>query len=277
MNGSDMSRRQLNNGDLVKVSSRRGSLVVRVKQSDEMLPTQTFMPMHWGKRQMNSGGSNALTIGTFDPVSKQPELKHAAIKVEKLNLPWSMVLMRRGVDMLSTLDSLQPLLGRFDYASSGLYGRDEGILILRAASKEAASPELIEEFDALLGIDDDTPSMIYNDPKRGISKRVVVEGGKVTGVKLVGETLAAEWLKEVMTQQDFPDAVRLWALAPVSAPPTGSQSRGRIVCNCLDVSEKEIAALVTEGADLPELQAKLKCGTQCGSCVPELKRFVSIG
>jgi assimilatory nitrate reductase catalytic subunit len=277
MNIGDMSRRQLNNGDLVKVSSRRGSLVVRVKQSDEMLPTQTFMPMHWGKRQMNSGGSNALTIGTFDPVSKQPELKHAAIKVEKLNLPWSMVLMRRGVDMLSTLDSLQPLLGRFDYATSGLYGRDEGILILRAAGKEAASPELIDEFDALLGIDEDTPSMIYNDPKRGISKRVVVEGGKVTGVKLVGETLAAEWLKEVMTRQDFPEAVRLWALAPVSAPPTGSQSRGRIVCNCLDVSEKEIAAMVAEGADLPELQAKLKCGTQCGSCVPELKRLVSVG
>jgi assimilatory nitrate reductase catalytic subunit len=99
----------------------------------------------------------------------------------------------------------------------------------------------------------------------------------VTGVKLVGETLAAEWLKEVMTRQDFPEAVRLWALAPVSAPPTGSQSRGRIVCNCLDVSEKEIAAMVAEGADLPELQAKLKCGTQCGSCVPELKRLVSVG
>jgi assimilatory nitrate reductase catalytic subunit len=277
MNSDDMSRRQLQDGDLVKVSSRRGNLVIRVQQSDEMLPTQTFMPMHWGRQQMNGMGSNALTIGAFDPISKQPELKHAAIKVEKLNLPWSMVLMRRGVDMLTTLDRLQPLLGRFDYASSGLYGRGEGILIMRAASSEAAPPELIDELDALLGITEDVPAMTYSDPRRGISKRVLVENGKVTGVRLVGETLAAEWLKQVMTQQDFPESVRLWALAPLSAPPTGSQSRGRIICNCLDVSEQEIAELVAAGADLPALQAQLKCGTECGSCVPELKRLVNAG
>jgi assimilatory nitrate reductase catalytic subunit len=272
-----MARRSLQDGDLVKASSRRGSLVVRVKRSDEMLPTQTFMPMHWGRRQMNSLGSNALTIGTFDPVSKQPELKHAAIKVEKLELPWSMVLMRRGVDVLTTLDNLQPLLGRFDYASAGLFGRGEGILVLRAAGSTAAAPELIDELDELMGITEDVPAMSYSDPRRGISKRVLVEDGKVTGVKLIGETLAAEWLKEVMTQQDFPEQVRLWALAPVSVPPMGNQGRGRIVCNCIDVSENEIAALVAQGAGLSRLQAQLKCGTQCGSCIPELKRLVNAG
>jgi assimilatory nitrate reductase catalytic subunit len=95
----------------------------------------------------------------------------------------------------------------------------------------------------------------------------------VTGVRLVGETLAAEWLKEVMTHDDFPEDVRQWALAPVSAPPSGKQGRGRIVCNCLDVSENEIKSAISAGADLAALQGKLKCGTECGSCLPELKRL----
>jgi len=34
---------------------------------------------------------------------------------------------------------------------------------------------------------------------------------------------------------------------------------------------KEVAA----GADLPQLQQKLKCGTFCGSCVPDIKRMVA--
>ncbi|TSA50275.1 MAG: nitrate reductase [Nitrosomonadales bacterium] len=275
MHRGDMERRQLQAGDIVRISSRRGSLVARVKDSDEMQPAQTFFPMHWGSQQMTGAGCNALTIGAFDPVSKQPELKHAAIKVEKLDLPWRMVLMRRGGETLKLLAALQPMLQHFDYANCGLYGRESGMVLLRAAHAEPLPQTLIDELDVLLGLTEDTPCLTYRDAKRGISKRVVVENGKVTGVRLVGETLAAEWLKEVMTHDDFPEDVRLWALAPVSAPPTGRQGRGRIVCNCLDVSENEIRAFLAEGTDLAVLQAKLKCGTECGSCVPELRRLAA--
>ena len=225
----------------------------------------------------DGAGSNALTTGAFDPISKQPELKHAAVKVEKLDLPWRMVLMRRGGETLKLLQALQPMLQRFDYASCGLYGRDDGMVVLRAAHAEPVAQALVDELDTLLGLTEDTPCLTYRDPGRGISKRVVVEEGRVTGVRLVGETLAAEWLKEVMTKEDFPDEVRLWALAPVSAPPTGKRGRGRIICSCLDVSENEINALLSEGADFATLQTKLRCGTECGSCVPELRRLVAIG
>ncbi|GBG15862.1 assimilatory nitrate reductase catalytic subunit [Novimethylophilus kurashikiensis] len=274
MNADDMARRQLQNGDLVKVSSRRGNLMLRVKESDEVMPAQAYIPMHWGGQFMNGAGVNALTLSNFDPVSKQPELKHAAIKVEKAELPWRLIVMRRGRDTLKLMEALQPMLARFEYANCGLYGRDDGMVVLRAAGATAASQALIDELDALLELTEDVPCLTYRDPKRGISKRVVVENGKVTGVRLVGETLAADWLKEVMTQDGFPEDVRLWALAPVNAPPSGKQGRGRIVCSCMDVSENEIKALITEGADLSQLQSRLKCGTQCGSCVPELKKML---
>jgi len=274
MNADDMQRRSIQSGDLVKISNKRGSLLLRAMPSDEVLPAQTFVPMHWGSQFMHGLGVNALMPSAFDPISKQPELKHAAIKLEKVELPWRMTVMRAG--NIRMLQGLRQLLPHFEYATCGLFGREPGIIILRAAHTEAPDNKLIAELDALLGMTDDIPMLHYNDAKRGISKRIMVEGTQVTGVRLVGEILATEWLKLVMTQGQFTDDLRRWALAPLSAPPTGHQTRGKIVCNCFDVSENEIVENIEIGADLLTLQAKLKCGTQCGSCVPELKKLVQI-
>ena len=275
MNGNDMQRRSIKAGDLVKVSNKRGSLVLRAQPSEEMLPAQTFIPMHWGRQYMHGLGVNALMPSAFDKISKQPELKHAAVKVEKLDLPWQMTVMRTCHD-LQQLQRLRAMLEPFDYATCGLYGREPGMMILRAAHSEQPDPGLIEQLDQLLGMTDDIPMLHYQDAKRGISKRIMVEGNQVTGVRLVGEILATAWLKEVMAQGTLTDELRRWALAPLSAPPAGQRSRGKIVCNCLDVSENEIIDTIGLGADLITLQNKLKCGTECGSCVPELKRLVHL-
>jgi len=40
------------------------------------------------------------------------------------------------------------------------------------------------------------------------------------------------------------------------------------------VSEQEIRTEAAAGAALPALQAKLKCGTECGSCLPAVKQLV---
>jgi len=41
------------------------------------------------------------------------------------------------------------------------------------------------------------------------------------------------------------------------------------------VAEPDIIAAIAGGADLAALQGTLKCGTECGSCVPELKRMIA--
>jgi assimilatory nitrate reductase catalytic subunit len=185
-----------------------------------------------------------------------------------------MVAMRR-CDQPGRLERIRDLLESFEYASCGLYGRDPGIVVLRAAHTQAPEQSLIEHMEVLLDMADDSQTISYQDTKRGISKRIVVENGEVVGLRLLGETLAANWLKDVMVQGKLTDELRRWALAPLSVPPSGGKNRGGIVCNCLDVSELEIQAVLAEGADLSALQQKLKCGTECGSCVPELKRIVS--
>ncbi|MDP3211003.1 nitrate reductase [Methylotenera sp.] len=284
MSADDMMRRSIKNGDIVRVSNKRGSLVLPAQTSDEVKPSQTFIPMHWGSQYMHGLGVNALMPSAYDKVSKQPELKHTAIKLEKLELPWRMTVMRT-IHNLEVLQKLKGFLSHFEYASCGLFGRETenhcGMLILRAAHTEAPDDQVIQDIDALLGMTGDAPLLNYLDAKRGISKRILVETNlenkaEVTGVRLVGETLAAAWLKDVMGTGEFSPELRRWALAPLSAPPAGQRSRGKIVCNCLDVAENEIIDNIQLGADLLTLQNKLKCGTQCGSCVPELKQLVRI-
>jgi assimilatory nitrate reductase catalytic subunit len=275
MNLQDMERRQLKDGDIVRATSRRGAVVLPVAASDEMRPGQTFLPMHWGGQFMNSGGANSLTLGAFDPISKQPELKHAAIRVEKLSLPWQLVVMRvAGTAAADFLARLQPLLKEFTYATTGLFGREFPSIILRAKHQTPIALELIANIDALL-VFGEAGNLTYADARRGVSKRVMVERGMVTGVRLVGETAARDWLKEIMAQGAAADTVRPWVLAPVSTPPLGSRSRGRIVCNCLDIAEQDIRSEIASGADFAKLQTKLKCGTECGSCIPEVKKLVS--
>lgn len=270
----DMQRRGIGNGDLVRVSNKRGQLVLRAQASEQLQPAQTFIPMHWGAQYMAGNGVNALMPGAYDKVSRQPELKHAAVKLEKLELPWRMTVIRSG-NGLQLLQKVRPLLRHFTYATCGLFGREPGFMILRAAHDAAPDPDLIAELDQLLGMTADQPMLHYDDARRGISKRILVEDRQVTGVRLTGEILATDWLKEVMTQGQLTDELRRWALAPLSAPPTGQRSRGKVVCNCLDVAENEIIDNIRIGADLVTLQNKLKCGTQCGSCVPELKQLVA--
>ncbi|MDI1308812.1 MAG: molybdopterin-dependent oxidoreductase [Methylotenera sp.] len=282
MNADDMMRRSIKNGDIVKVSNKRGSLVLVAQLSDEVQASQTFIAMHWGSQFMHGLGVNALMPPNFDKTSKQPELKHTAIKIEKLELPWRMTVMRT-IENLEMLEKVRGLLTNFDYATCGLFGRKTehhvGMLILRAAHTQAPDKALIEKIDLILAMTDDMPLLNYQDAKRGISKRILVssDSGKpeVTGVRLVGETLATDWLKEVMTSGEFTAELRRWALAPLSIPPAGQRSRGKIICNCLDVAENNIIETIQLGADLITLQNKLKCGTECGSCVPELKRLVA--
>jgi assimilatory nitrate reductase catalytic subunit len=57
--------------------------------------------------------------------------------------------------------------------------------------------------------------------------------------------------------------------------------RAKTVCSCWSVSESEICNFIATGPTsvdtLAALQGALKCGTQCGSCVPELKRLIASG
>lgn len=285
MEASDLARRNLKDGDLVTVRAKRGSIVLRVLASTTLRPGQCFLPMHWGANAMAGLGSNTLMPSNFDPYSKQPELKHAAVQVEKFSAGETLVAMRRTGDASSTspannalalMERLRPLLNHFPYASLTLAGRANPVVVLKARAASLDS-QLLAELDHELGLDDPTRVLSYKDSRRDIAKQALVEEDRLTAVRLAGEAQASEWLADLMVRGESATPVRPWLLAPVTQPPAGKVMRGKIICNCFDVSEDDILAAFRAGESLDQLQGRTKCGTNCGSCVPELKRLAAMG
>ena len=69
-------------------------------------------------------------------------------------------------------------------------------------------------------------------------------------------------------------------LLPGGEPPAALPPRSRQVCSCFDVDEARIRQALAEcaGSDaerMAAIQGGLRCGTQCGSCLPELRRLVA--
>jgi assimilatory nitrate reductase catalytic subunit len=267
MHPEDMTARGIKNGDSVRVYSTRGELLLRAESSPEQRRGDVFIPMHWGSGFMSGAGANALTLAAFDPHSKQPELKHAAVEVARVDLPHELVVLRRLDDGVGR-ERLRALLPRFQLAALSLFGKETACVMLNARSD--ARFELAELDHAI--DESGLRSVSYEDPARAIAKKIWVDSnGRIAGVRLVGETGAAVWLKESMQNGVLiPPAL---ALAPRPAGSAAAVPRGRIVCNCFEVSETEIRAEIGRGADLSALQRSLKCGTNCGSCVPELRRL----
>ncbi|TLX56594.1 nitrate reductase [Stutzerimonas nosocomialis] len=270
----DMTHRRLLEGQLVRLRSRRGSLVLPVTADDRLQAGQAFLPMHWGDRFLKGLGCNVLTLPEHDPLSKQPELKHAAVEVERVDLPWQFFALVEQ-DVQSRFSALRPLFEAFDYASFSLAGRDRPALIIHAAVSQAPDAAQLERMDQLLGLDEGAV-LSYDDPRRAIGKRVRIEAGRIVSLRLAGETAARDWLKGLWQSGQVDAETRRWLLAPLSAPPGETIAAvERTLCNCMNVSQQAVARGIAAGMDLDGLKRELGCGTSCGSCVPEIKRMLA--
>lgn len=292
MHPQDMSRRLLQEGELVHVTSKRGSIVVPVQASNELGLGQCFMAMHWGPEFLGGcsstgerlQGVNALTTSAYCPTSKQPELKHAAVKILKAELPWSLLAVAWLPDgeALDARVRLQGLMDRFPFTSCVPFGRERSGVLFRAAAYEAPPDELVESIEALLGLSG-PQALRYVDRKRGQRRAVRLvrsgEEARLEAFLLAGDTSAEAWIKTLLQDELPAQAYGRLLLAPGAKAPVAVQARGKQVCTCFNVTEPairdELAACTgSEDQRLASLQDKLKCGTNCGSCVPELKRLV---
>jgi assimilatory nitrate reductase catalytic subunit len=195
----DLEQLGLTDGSLARIASRRGHVYMRVSADADLARGVVYVPMHWGARFLGGAGRrgvNELTIGALDPSSRQPELKHCAVRIEKANLPWRLVAV--GSAPFGSLE---------EFMSSAPY-------VVRAPA-----------------------------------------GGAVRLSLAAGAA-------------DEPLADRVRAAF-------GAGATGRTVCNCFDVAELEIEAFLEATRSLDALQSRLKCGTNCGSCLPELRRMAA--
>ncbi|HEX9302059.1 MAG TPA: molybdopterin-dependent oxidoreductase [Casimicrobiaceae bacterium] len=284
MHAADLARRHIAPGDLVRVASKRGAILVAVEASDELKPGHAFLPMHWGSASLGGDGAfgvNALTTSARCPISQQPELKHAAVRVTKAELPWRITAFGRAADgdALVLRGGLRTLLEAFPFASVTLIGRERPGVLFRAAAAAPVDATLLARIDAAFGLDGDDV-VRYDDATRGVGRRILIAAGKLAAVRLAGDTAAESWLREWLVAEQDVATLRHALLLPTGEAPRGFTSRGRVVCTCFDVAEVDLRAhLATVSgpaeAALRETQRALKCGTNCGSCLPELKRVAA--
>jgi predicted molibdopterin-dependent oxidoreductase YjgC len=79
LNPNDAQNYNIQDGEVVSVSSRRGSIRVKTKVTEKTKPNVVFFPWHFFE-----AAANVLTIDALDPVCKIPEYKVCSCKIEKV-------------------------------------------------------------------------------------------------------------------------------------------------------------------------------------------------
>ncbi|BEP49720.1 molybdopterin-dependent oxidoreductase [Variovorax paradoxus] len=298
MNAQDMARRQLKDGDLVHLTSKRGSILMPVQASAEIGLSQAFVAMHWGEEYLSGcsstgtplAGINALTTSAYCPTSKQPELKHTPVKILKAELPWSLLAMAwlPPDAALAAHQALKPMMAMFPFAtcvpfSGNTPGEERSGILFRAAAHDAPADETIDRIEGLLGLRG-SDALRYADRRRGQRRvaRLVRRADGNAGLEaflLGGDTSAEAWIGTLLREEIPAQSYGRLLLSPGARAPVAVQSRGHPVCTCFNVTDLAIQAELGRCTGTPDerlaaLQGALKCGTNCGSCLPELKRMV---
>jgi assimilatory nitrate reductase catalytic subunit len=286
MHPQELNRRRCNSGDLVRVKSRRGDLVLPLRANTAVPPAQAFIAMHWGAEFMAGQGVNTLTSSAFCPQSKQPELKHSAVRVERAALPWQIVaaVWLPQADALMVREKLRALLAHFAYAVCVPFGREEegqsgrvGVLFRAAAAQPLI--EHLPTIEAAMQLSGQA-ALRYADGRSGQHRAMrLADDGSLQAFMLAGDASAQAWVLDLLQQAQPAAAFGRALLAASKSPPSPVPPKSPQVCACHDVSEAAIAsALQHSDGDaaqlLAQLQARLKCGTECGSCLPAVKTLV---
>jgi assimilatory nitrate reductase catalytic subunit len=289
----DADRKGLKAGDYVLVSSRRGKQIIRVNISDEVRSGQAFIAMHWGSEFLGGKGTfgvNGLTCPAFDPTSKQPELKHAAVRIETMSLPFQLFACGfvRSDSLLFVKQKLQALFDEFEFASCVPFActdqtrRDEEGILLRIAAEIAPDPTRVKELRLqlreLFSVDEE--SLIqYSDPRRSSLREASLEGDELSYCLLIGDQASESWLRELLQSKAQAASMGAMLLIASREAPKGFKSQGKVICQCFGVTQTKIQEILatlrgTPQENLRQLQSQLACGTNCGSCVPELKNMI---
>ena len=311
MNRQDMTRRLLKQGDLVHVTSKRGSIMLPVEASDEVGLSQAFIAMHWGSKFLSGrsstgerlAGVNAITTSAYCPSSKQPELKHAAVKILKAELPWTLLAVAWLPENTAhiTRAALQKLMPQFEFATCVPFGRESeqehnpavaaitplsqrGILF-RAAATYAPSGDTLAQIEALLGLNS-TDTLRYEDKNRGQRRtarlvRTPNGAAQLQGFVLAGDTSAQAWIKTLLQDELDATSYGRLLLSPGAKAPMAVQSQGPQICACFNVTQFAIENKLAQSSGneqerLAQVQNALKCGTNCGSCLLQLKKMIRI-
>jgi assimilatory nitrate reductase catalytic subunit len=117
----------------------------------------------------------------------------------------------------------------------------------------------------------------YKDFGGGVFRAASFAQGRIETCLFVGPARdAGDWnvVKSLFALDTLSDEQRRMLLSGKSTD--GLASAGPIVCACFGIGRTSICDAIAAGAGTSvEIGAQLKAGTNCGSCIPELKRLIA--
>ncbi|MDE1145937.1 MAG: molybdopterin-dependent oxidoreductase [Azospirillaceae bacterium] len=264
---ADAARLGVADGDLVRIESVHAATTVRATLDAGQRVGELFLPMHWTDEFCSAGPTGRLVNAALDPVSGQPELKLTAVRATAVPIAWRGLLLHRqsvrpqGVGYWARV----PLSNGHAFELVGSDPLPDG----------AALTPLVE---GLLHPPRGAEWLQLTDAGRGTLRVAILVDGRLEAclflatspaASLPAREVVAALLGEVVT-----DTARPSLLSGRPAP--GVAATGRTVCACFSVGLTTIRdAIVTRRlTTVEEIGACLKAGTNCGSCIPELKEIL---
>jgi assimilatory nitrate reductase catalytic subunit len=254
---ADAARFALSEGDLAHISSPRGVMVARARIQHGQREGELFTPMHWNHAFARQGKVNALVAPVCDPHSGQPESKQTAVRIAAWQPDWQGELYAREMPPLpadlywvrkATDSALHFTLAGNGDASAWLtaWCQTQGWQIQTASAGTVKNLLAWHHGQLMLGWWSDTRLPV-------IAHDVIVQA-------FITAPATAQARHSLLAGQ-----------SPSSLPVPG-----RTVCSCYSVGENAIRAAIATGCDsTAALGNVLRCGTNCGSCLPELKALLS--
>jgi assimilatory nitrate reductase catalytic subunit len=118
----------------------------------------------------------------------------------------------------------------------------------------------------------------YAEEHRSTYRVAAIVAGKLDGVLFIGPAeIAPSWdaVRALFEGGKIEDHQRGLLLSGKSGE--GLVAAGPMVCACFGVGLAAIKGAITSGAaNIEEIGKALRAGTNCGSCLPELKRIIAL-
>lgn len=260
----DAARYQIQDGGLVRLDSRYGQAVVRARVTTEQRIGSVFIPMHWNAQFSSLASVGLLVNPDVDPISGQPEFKHTPVRIAPQRARWyGFVLTRR----------------RFQLKRSTYWAcaRGTGLWRYEIAGDEAPQDWSGAAREVLCASDQGVEWVEFFDKGRNAYRAARIVAGRLESCVFIGPTPqlpSRDWLQALFDENELSEAQRRSLLT--GKPPSGEQDVGRIVCACFSVGINTLTdAIKTQNLTSVEaIGAALNAGTNCGSCVPELKALL---
>ncbi|TAI64113.1 nitrate reductase [Bradyrhizobium sp. Leo170] len=255
----DALRYGVSDGSFARVTTDYGQCTLRVVVSERQQRGMLFAPIHWSEATATGARVGSLVAPFTDPFSGQPENKATPAAIA----PYEYVF--RGFAL-----SRQPLqLPAHAWVARVAVSGGHGYLF-------ADNADLLG-WQLWLRMNTEGDLAEYKDFGGGIYRGASFKDGRIESCLFIGPADdAGDWnvVKSSFAADTLSDAQRRMLLSGKSAD--GLANAGPIVCACFGVGRATICDAIAAGASSPaEIGAKLKAGTNCGSCIPELKRLMA--